>query len=193
MNDTSILVADKISYKINEIRLFHNLTFSLKEGSALHICGENGSGKSTLIRIILGLTQQTKGTIKHCTKNKISYLGHKNALKQYLTVEDNLILLSLNTHINLDKYLTDLDLHNSLDVTVANLSFGQQKKLALLRVFLNDSDLIILDEPCVGLDKSTQNLLSSFLNNELTQKKALIYTSHIECDLNSEILNLNSN
>ena len=191
MNDTSILVADKISYKINEIRLFHNLTFSLKEGSALHICGENGSGKSTLIRIILGLTQQTKGTIKHCTKNKISYLGHKNALKQYLTVEDNLILLSLNTHINLDKYLTDLDLHNSLDVTVANLSFGQQKKkLALLRVFLNDSDLIILDEPCVGLDSNSQQILCFFINEELKKDKCIIFSSHIQLDIEANILNL---
>ena len=193
MNDTSILIAEKISYKINEIRLFHNLNFSLKEGSALHICGENGSGKSTLIRIILGLTQQTKGTIKHCTKNKISYLGHKNALKSYLTLEENLLLMQLNNMKELNRYVEILDLKKFLDVRVANLSFGQQKKLALLRVFLNNSNLLILDEPFVGLDKSAQNLLSSFLNKELSQKKGLIYTSHIECDLNSEILNLNSN
>ena len=117
MNDTSILVADKISYKINEIRLFHNLTFSLKEGSALHICGENGSGKSTLIRIILGLTQQTKGTIKHCTKNKISYLGHKNAIKHYLTPSQNLHLLFDDATLsNAFEWLEKLDLFQMQDL-----------------------------------------------------------------------------
>ena len=190
MNDTSILVADKISYKINEIRLFHNLTFSLKEGSALHICGENGSGKSTLIRIILGLTQQTKGTIKHCTKNKISYLGHKNALKSYLTLEENLLLMELNNMKGLKKYVEILDLKKFLDVRVANLSFGQQKKLALLRVFLNNSNLLILDEPFVGLDNETQKTLSNFLNEQLENNKILIFTSHISCEINSEALNI---
>ena len=73
---------------------------------------------------------------------------------------------------------------------ISNLSFGQQKKLALLRVFLNNSDLIILDEPFVGLDDGAHKVLTSFLNDELNNNKSLVFTSHIPCNINSKILEI---
>ena len=190
MSTKSLIEAKNIAYKINENKLFHNLSFSVNKGEALHISGPNGSGKSTLIRIILGITKQTKGALTHNESNNISYLGHKNALKNYLTVLDNLILLGLNSHEKLNNFLEELALKKYLDVTVANLSFGQQKKLALLRIFLNKSNVIVLDEPFVGLDTYTQNIVESFLIKEINLGKALIYTSHINCNIDSKILNL---
>ena len=190
MNTKSVIEAENIAYKINENKLFHNLSFIVNRGEAIHISGPNGSGKSTLIRIILGITKQTKGTITHNESNNISYLGHKNALKNYLTVSDNLILLGLSSHEKLNNFLEELDLKKFLGVTVANLSFGQQKKLALLRIFLNKSNVILLDEPFVGLDTNTQNLIENFLIKELNSGKTLIYTSHINCNIDSKILNL---
>ena len=56
MNIDQLVSAENIAYKINDNKLFHNISFFLEKGKALHICGSNGSGKSTLIRIILGLT-----------------------------------------------------------------------------------------------------------------------------------------
>ena len=190
MNTKSVIEAENITYKINENKLFHNLSFIVNRGEAIHISGPNGSGKSTLIRIILGITKQTKGTITHNESNNISYLGHKNALKNYLTVSDNLILLGLSSHEKLNNFLEELDLKKFSGVTVANLSFGQQKKLALLRIFLNKSNVILLDEPFVGLDTNTQNLIENFLIKELNSGKTLIYTSHINCNIDSKILNL---
>ena len=58
-----ILVAENLSYKINDTKLFQNLSFSLNEGAAIHILGSNGSGKTSLLKIISGLTKQTKGKI----------------------------------------------------------------------------------------------------------------------------------
>ena len=191
MNNNSLITANNVSYKINENKLFHNLSFIVNKGEALHICGENGSGKSTLIRIILGLTNQTKGEIINQSLNKICYLGHKNALKNYLTLEDNIALMELDTHKNLMQYVDILNLKKYLDVTVSSLSFGQQKKLALLRVFLNQSDLLVLDEPYVGLDNNTHLILTNFLKNELEINKSIIFTSHIQCDIKSNILEIN--
>ena len=185
-----ILVAENLSYKINETKLFQNISFSLNEGSAIHVLGSNGSGKTTLLKIISGLTRQTKGSIEKNNNKDICFIGHKNALKQYLTVEDNLLLLEIETHNSLKSYLQLLGLEKLLDVMVANLSYGQQKKLALLRLFLNDSDLLVLDEPCVGLDKKSQNILCSFLSDELIAKKALIFSSHISLDISAEFLQL---
>ena len=190
MNDNSLIIAENISYKINENKLFHNISFNLKQKEALHICGPNGSGKSTLIRIILGLTIPTKGNINLFSKKNISYLGHKNAIKSYLTLEDNLLLMGLVKNPSLKKYLEILELKEFLDVIVGNLSFGQQKKVALLRIFLNNSDLIILDEPFVGLDTNSKNLVNEFLIKELDKDKGLIFTSHIKSQINTKIVNL---
>ena len=190
MNNNSLIVAENIGYKINENKLFHRMSFNIDRGEALHIKGSNGSGKSTLIRIILGITQPVKGTIENKSTKEICYLGHKNALKSYLTLEDNINLMQLNNNMMLNDYLEKLELKKFKDVTVSNLSFGQQKKLALLRVFLNNSDLIILDEPFVGLDSSANSELTSFLNNELENNKSVIFTSHIPCNINSKIIEI---
>ena len=190
MNKNSLIVAQNIGYKINENKLFHNISFDINHGEALHIKGRNGSGKSTLIRIILGITEPVKGTIENKSTKEICYLGHKNALKSYLTLEDNINLMQLNNNMMLNDYLEKLELKKYKDVTVSNLSFGQQKKLALLRVFLNNSDLIILDEPFVGLDDSANSELTSFLNNELENNKSVIFTSHIPCNINSKIIEI---
>ena len=190
MNKNSLIVAQNIGYKINENKLFHNISFDIKHGEALHIKGRNGSGKSTLIRIILGITEPVKGTLENKSTKEICYLGHKNALKTYLTLDDNINLMQLTNCDMLKSYLDKLELNKYRDVTVSNLSFGQQKKLALLRVFLNNSDLIILDEPFVGLDDGAHSVLTSFLNNELDKNKSLVFTSHIPCNINSKILEI---
>lgn len=190
MNKNSLIVAQNIGYKINENKLFHNISFDIKHGEALHIKGRNGSGKSTLIRIILGITEPVKGTLENKSTKEICYLGHKNALKTYLTLDDNINLMQLTNCDMLKSFLDKLELNKYRDVTVSNLSFGQQKKLALLRVFLNNSDLIILDEPFVGLDDGAHTVLTSFLNNELDKNKSLIFTSHIPCNINSKILEI---
>ena len=72
---------------------------------------------------------------------------------------------------------------------MGNLSYGQQKKLALVRIFLNQSSVIILDEPCVGLDDQTRRLITTFLTTELGKNKSIIYTSHIPLELpSSEVI-----
>ena len=190
MNKNSLIVAENIGYKINENKLFYNISFDIKQGEALHIKGRNGSGKSTLIRIILGITEPVKGTLENKSTKEMCYIGHKNALKTYLTLDDNINLMQLGNSEMLKSYLDKLELNKYRDVTVSNLSFGQQKKLALLRVFLNNSDLIILDEPFVGLDDGALSILTSFLNNELNKNKSLVFTSHIPCNINSKILEM---
>ena len=190
MNKNSLIVAENIGYKINENKLFYNISFDIKQGEALHIKGRNGSGKSTLIRIILGITEPVKGTLENKSTKEICYIGHKNALKTYLTLDDNINLMQLDNCDMLKSYLDKLELNKYRDVTVSNLSFGQQKKLALLRVFLNNSDLIILDEPFVGLDDGAHTVLTSFLNDELNNNKSLVFTSHMPCNINSKILEI---
>ena len=157
-------------------------SFSLNTGCGLHIKGGNGSGKSTLLRIILGLTSPSKGSIEFSNPDlQVSYLGHKNAIKHYLTPMQNLELIFQSTALqNAIHWLHTLGLKKVQDELTANLSFGQQKKLALIRIFANQSNLIILDEPFVGLDNPARDLLNEFLQKKLASDTSLILTSHIE-------------
>tara|TARA_B100000959_G_C14789173_1_gene544837 strand:- start:284 stop:868 length:585 start_codon:yes stop_codon:yes gene_type:complete len=184
--------AQNISYSINEKKLFHNLSFEANSEDGLHIKGANGSGKSTLLRIILGITSPSKGSITYSTEDlDISYLGHKNAIKNYLTPIQNLELLFNNSKLtNAFKWLHKLELTNVQDELAANLSFGQQKKLALIRVLAESPQMIVLDEPFVGLDKVTGDLLNNFLVEKLSEGVGLILTSHIQPTIECKVLDL---
>ena len=184
--------AQNITYSINENKLFHNLSFEINSGEGLHIKGGNGSGKSTLLRIILGITSPSKGLIQAYDQDlKISYLGHKNAIKNYLTPIENLDLLFSGDELNLAfEWLNKFALSHVQDELTASLSFGQQKKLALIRVLAQSSDLLVLDEPFVGLDQATADQLNSFLAQKISQGVGLILTSHITPMIDCEVLDL---
>ena len=188
----SLIAANRISYTINNKKLFHNLSFAIDAGSALHIKGGNGSGKSTLLRILLGITTPSKGKIELLKPNtKITYLGHKNAIKNYLTPIENLKLIFHQSSLEsaLD-WFQRLGLSRVQDEISANLSFGQQKKLALIRVLAAPADLIVLDEPFVGLDDSSRNLLNKYLQESILKGSSLALTSHIRPEITSKELML---
>ena len=84
----ALVKAQNLSYKINDKKLFQGISFELLKGKALHIQGENGSGKTTLLRMVCGLTKPTKGDLITLTDKEVCFIGHKNAIKQYLNVED---------------------------------------------------------------------------------------------------------
>lgn len=188
----TLVSAQNITYSINENKLFHNLSFGVNSGEGLHIKGGNGSGKSTLLRIILGITTPTKGLIKRCNEDlKISYLGHKNAIKNYLTLIENLELLSNDVEIKIAyEWLHKFNLTHVQDELAASLSFGQQKKLALIRVLAQSPELIVLDEPFVGLDQTAADQLNSFLEKQLSEGAGLIFTSHINPKISCKVLDL---
>ena len=184
--------AQNITYSINENKRFHNRSFEINSGEGLHIKGGNGSGKSTLLRIILGITSPSKGLIQSYDQDlKISYLGHNNAIKNYLTPIENLDLLFSGDELNLAfEWLNKFGLSHVQDELTASLSFGQQKKLALIRVLAQPSDLLVLDEPFVGLDQATADELNSFLAQKISQGMGLILTSHITPMIDCKVLDL---
>ena len=188
----TLVSAQNITYSINENKLFHNLSFGVNSGEGLHIKGGNGSGKSTLLRIILGITTPTKGLIKRCSEDlKISYLGHKNAIKNYLTPIENLELLFNDVEIKIAyEWLHKFNLTHVQDELTASLSFGQQKKLALIRVLAQSPELIVLDEPFVGLDQRAADQLNNFLEKQLSEGVGLIFTSHINPKISCKVLDL---
>ena len=157
-----MIKVNNISFSVNNKKLFHNLSFAVSEGELVRISGPNGSGKTTLLKIMLGITPPNKGFIEkelNFGDKGFEFLGHKNGLKTYLSVKDNLYLMDIKLNDKNLKILNNLSLLDIMSETVGNLSYGQQKRLALARIILSAAKLILLDEPFVGLDGDSKKLL----------------------------------
>ena len=112
-----LIDSKNISFKINDRNILSNISFVINIGELVKISGDNGSGKTTLLKIIIGLTKQTKGELINHIEDKVCFLGHKNNLKNYLSIRENLMIQGLE----LDSF--NLNLLSSLVVLNSKCDF----------------------------------------------------------------------
>lgn len=178
------LYVKKLTHTYNQTPVIQPLEFTLDFGAGLHVTGANGSGKSTLLRLLAGLLTPTGGEIRWVDKPSIAFLGHKNGLKNDLTVLENIHYAAQFQNQTLKQQpeavfsaLGILPLKNQL---VRYLSFGQKRKVALAKIFLANYQVWILDEPFVGLDNPALQTASKQLQTHLDSRGMLIMTHHGE-------------
>ena len=198
-----MLTIQDLSYAYSDRFLFKNLSFHLNPGEVIKISGANGSGKTTLIKILTGILKNYKGKIslkneeEKPLKNlsdEIFYMGHKNALKENLTVQENLQhdFRLLNSNKNeLDSYLEKLNLKEFLFTRVSELSEGQKRKIILACCLASNSSIYLLDEPFINLDVDSQEIIMEAMDSKIHNGAAVIFTSHDQNIKNSIELNLN--
>ena len=198
-----MLTIQGLSYAYSDRFLFKNLSFHLNPGEVIKISGANGSGKTTLIKILTGILKNYEGKIslkneeEKSLKNlsdEVFYMGHKNALKENLTVQENLQhdFRLLNSNKNeLDSYLEKLNLNEFLFTRVSELSEGQKRKLILACCLASNSSIYLLDEPFINLDADSQEIIMEAMDSKIHNGAAVIFTSHDQNIKNSIELNLN--
>ena len=198
-----MLTIQDLSYAYSDRFLFKNLSFHLNPGEVIKISGANGSGKTTLIKILTGILKNYEGKIslkneeEKSLKNlsdEVFYMGHKNALKENLTVQENLQhdFRLLNSNKNeLDSYLEKLNLNEFLFTRVSELSEGQKRKLILACCLASNSSIYLLDEPFINLDADSQEIIMEAMDSKIHNGAAVIFTSHDQNIKNSIELNLN--
>lgn len=178
--------------------LFADLGFSLTAGAILQIEGANGAGKSTLLRALAGLLQPSAGTIRWQGqpiaeagadyRAALLYLGHKPGVKGELSPTANLRhLLALHGQRDqgLDEVLAGVGLAGLEQQPVARLSAGQQRRVALARLWLKPAPLWLLDEPFTALDKRAVAGLTQRFEQHLGDGGAIIVASHQDLPLTS--------
>jgi heme exporter protein A len=198
------LLIENISFERNFQNLFSAISMDVQPGECLQVNGANGSGKSTLLRMIAGYIEPLEGRIlwknqcimKHRDdyQQQVHYVGHKNGIKSYLTVFENLKLFSALsnqtvTHQKIYTVLEKMHLRNLIDKQAHYLSAGQLRRLALTRLLLHSVPLWIVDEPTTALDKQGQQLFVDLLQQHLNQKGIAIVTTHhaLSCSVNKTI------
>lgn len=137
-----------------------NVSFSIKPGEIVGLIGPNGAGKTTIMKTLLGLTK-FNGQIRfngqpitesnHRVLVNVGALIEEPAIYPFLSGKQNLQLYSHNTS-NLNKLIERLGMTSYIDRRSKEYSVGMKQKLGIALAFLNNPQLIILDEPMNGLD-----------------------------------------
>lgn len=165
----SVEIKNVIKKFNDEYSAIDNLTIEIESGKITGLIGPDGAGKTTLIRLITGLLTPTEGKVttlgldsvnqKDLIKDKIGYMPQKFGLYEDLTVIQNLELYSDLKKIPreekaqlFDRLLTLSDLKNFQTRLAGDLSGGMKQKLGLACSLLGKPELLLLDEPSVGVD-----------------------------------------
>lgn len=167
-----------------------SINLTLEIGKPLIILGKNGMGKSTLTKILLGYEKPTRGEVLYdFRKYKIGYLPEFRGLYKNVTVQELLKLFNSfgkqhKSSSELNLYIKEFELEKYRNFLLQDLSKGNQQKVQLAVTFINNPELVVLDEPFSGLDVYNQKLFIKLIT-KYTIKSYLIIITHNLGDLGS--------
>src|SRR5690625_1769126 len=188
-----MLEVNALSKKYGKKTILEAIDFHVEKGEIIGLVGENGAGKSTLLNILATLQQPTNGTLtlkafdyhKHykSLRKQIGYVPQDIAIWEEFTVEENMLFFEkLSWRRKTNQELRQLCIDMELDKwkePVKTLSGGMKRKLNLAISLIHDPELLLLDEPTVGIDLKSRKEIGSYLKDQANhQEKAIIYTSH---------------
>ena len=184
-----MLEARELLCERDERTLFSGLSFTLNAGEWVQITGSNGAGKTTLLRLLTGLSRPDAGEVlwqgqplhqvRDSYHQNLLWIGHQPGIKPRLTALENLHFY----HRDGDtaqclEALAQAGLAGFEDIPVNQLSAGQQRRVALARLWLTRATLWILDEPFTAIDVNGVDRLTQRMAQHTEQGGAGILTTH---------------
>lgn len=174
----------------------HDLSLSVNPGEICGFIGHNGAGKTTLIRSVVGAQPPTSGSIRVCghdvweepvaAKRLMAYVPDNPDVYDFLTGMQYLDLMAdvfgvsaKDRRLRVDEMAGRLDLSDALGELVSSYSHGMRQKLVLVGALLHDPELLVLDEPFVGLDPSASHELKAILCEHAEAGGAVFFSSHV--------------
>lgn len=189
----NLLQARDLAAFRGERLVFEGISFQIAPGGALLLMGPNGAGKSTLLRLVAGLLAPGAGTLlwagvpalvdRAAWAEQIVYLGHQDAVKMALSVEENLRFFARHADRPISAALGALDLARLAPLPARFLSAGQRRRLALARLLLSAAPLWLLDEPTNGLDAAAIERLGAMLATHRDKGGMVIAATHLPLPL----------
>lgn len=187
------------TYKGKQDPAVDNLSFQVLEGEIFGLLGPNGAGKTTTISVLCSLLKPTSGKIMvagldldlHLTqiKSKIGVVSQDIALYEKLTAYENLKYFGRIYNLdkkklakNIDTYLHRLGLDSYKNQQIRRFSGGMKRRINLIAGVLHNPQILFLDEPTVGVDVQTRNVIREFLIDLKNGGTTIVYTSHLMDD-----------
>jgi ABC-2 type transport system ATP-binding protein len=188
MMDVAIELKD-VTKIFGKRKILDNISLSIKKGKIYGLLGPSGSGKSTIINILCGMYEQTSGEIKVLGKKKakerIGLVPQEYSVYDELSVWSNLVyfgkLYSVKSKTikkRAKKILEEMMLYEHRKLPAKELSGGMKRRLNIACALIHDPDIILLDEPTVGLDPVTRRAIWQILKDINSMGKTLLFTTH---------------
>lgn len=186
-----ILIIKKLSKKFDNHYVVKNVSLEIEKGKIVGIIGRNGSGKTVFLKMIIGLYIPTSGDIDYCGYNVIDDYGVlvDTEFLENETGFTNLKLLAiLKNKIN-DQKIYEIMKMVKLDpdskIKYKNYSTGMKQKLKLAQALMEESKILILDEPFNGMDKESVTFFRNYLLELKATGKTILITSHYQEDIDA--------
>jgi ABC-2 type transport system ATP-binding protein len=184
-----------LSKKYRELKAVDDVSFQVQSGEILGFLGPNGAGKTTTMRILTGVLPPTSGTAKVCgfdvfeqpleVKKRIGYLPENPPVYVDMTVRAYLRFVASIKGVarkqrdsEIDRVATKTSCTQFIHRVIGNLSKGQKQRVGLAQALLGDPEVLILDEPTVGLDPG-QIIEVRQLIKSLAGKHTIVLSTHI--------------
>lgn len=195
----TIIKIEELSKKIDNKYLLKDVNLEIKSGEFVVLLGPNGAGKSTLIKCLTGLYKIDEGKITvgglewnrkndQKIKSMISYIPDKANFDYNLTIEQNLVhhaafygISASEARKKSDELLEFFNILERKDDYINKLSYGMQKKALIIRGLLSSPNILIFDEPTLGLDpKAKQDLMLEIQKLNSTGITVLLSTQSLQ-------------
>lgn len=194
--EKEILKVENLSFNYGETSVLRDVSFTVSKGDFLGVIGSNGAGKSTLIKLVLGLLPYDKGKITvngediKKVRPRIGYVSQKaNSFnKSFPATVNEVVLSGLKKKIwgyytkadreKVKKVLERVGMAEFSNQLIGHLSGGQQQRVFIARALIGDNDIIILDEPTVGIDAMSVKDIMSLILKINSEGVTVIMTNH---------------
>ena len=183
-----VLTVEHLTKKIGNKTILEDVSLNLNRGHIIGLVGANGAGKTSLMKVILGYSSYQEGTFRIIeNKNKKSNVGaliENPGIYPFMSGYDNLKLLNetKNTH-DIDTIVSQLDMDDYIHNKAKTYSLGMKQKLGIAIAFLNQPQLIILDEPMNGLDPKAVRDVRELIVKKAQEGITFLISSHILSEL----------
>ncbi|MEB2281352.1 ABC transporter ATP-binding protein [Lysinibacillus xylanilyticus] len=182
----TIMEIQNISKQYKGKKILENATFSICANQIIALVGKNGSGKSTLLKIIAELVDADSGSIvKHRQSLKTGYVPEVTPSHILFTPEEYLYhmgrirgMAKKQLQLKINELLKLFNLQDARNIRIANFSKGMKQKVMIMQAMLEDTDLLILDEPLSGLDPKAQSDLEEILSILKNKGLSIVLTCH---------------
>lgn len=182
----NIIEVKDISKNFGTVCAVERLSFTISKGSCFGLIGPNGSGKTTTIRMITNIILPDRGEINLLVDNqKIGYLPEERGLYPRMKVKELLLFFAQLKEVRSKNILKEilywfekLELEDVLNRKVSELSKGMQQKLQIIVTIIHNPDFVILDEPFIGLDPISVDILRNVINEFKKKGKSILLSTH---------------
>lgn len=193
-----MLSLQSLGFIAQDQKIFQDISMTLLPSSIVYLKGKNGSGKTSLLRMLAGIQKPTKGSITFgkesipidkFDKPYCTYIGHKNGLKQELSVIDNLKYWAqlYNAEELVDAAIIYFQLQEHAYKKCYELSAGIQKKVALAKLITCQSKFWLLDEIDTNLDEANKKLLINLIVTQADSGGIVFVSSHNEPEIKTAL------